>query len=60
MNDFCRNSPEDLPDLADLPEMGHGWQVRTPLPRAGGQDDVSYNKLPQISLFYLYVYGYNP
>ena len=39
------NSEADLPDL---PEMGHGWQSWTPTTRAGGQDDVSYNKLPQI------------
>ena len=33
---------------ADLPKAVSGPAARTPLPtRAGGQDDVSYNKLPQ-------------
>ena len=36
------------PDPADPPEMEHELQLATHQQRAGGQDDGSLNKLPQI------------
>ena len=48
------NSAADLPDppdpadLPDPPEMGTTVQNRPWVPHAGGQDDGSLNKLPQI------------
>ena len=42
------NSSPDLPDLPDLPEVSHLLWFGTST-RAGGQDDVSSNKLPQIT-----------
>ena len=41
------NSSPDLPDLLDLPEVSHLLQFGTSSTRAGCQDDVSSNKLPQ-------------
>ena len=45
------NSPPDPADPADplyLPETGPAEQNRPSIPRAGGQDDGSLPKLPQI------------
>ena len=36
---------------ADLPEMGTAAQNRPWVPHAGGQDDGSLNKLPQINIY---------
>ena len=36
------------PDLTDLPEVSHLLRFGTSSTRAGGQDDVSCNQLPQI------------
>ena len=38
----------DPGDPADPPDLVHGLQLGTSPTRAGGQDDVSLNKLPQI------------
>ena len=38
------------PDPGDEAEMVHGLQLGTSPTRAGGQDDVSLDKLPQMSL----------
>ena len=48
-NQASWNSPPDLPDPADLPEVlsGRAGQALGS-PRAGGQDYMSLNKLPQI------------
>ena len=45
-----RNSSADPPDLPDLPETGPAEQNRPYVPRAGGQDDGSLPKLPQINI----------
>ena len=42
---MIRNSSPDLPDL---PEVSHLLRFATSSTRAGGQDDVSSDKLPQI------------
>ena len=49
--------PADPPDPA---EMVHGLQQQTSPLRAGGKDDVSSNKLPQLlsDVFLLYIYIY--
>ena len=47
----ARNSeadPADLPDLPDPAETQHPVQNRPWVPHAGGQDDGSLHKLPQI------------
>ena len=41
------NSSPDLPDLPSVPEGSHLLQFGTSSTRAGGQDDVSSNQLPQ-------------
>ena len=41
---------EHLPDPADPPEMEHELRLATHQQRAGGQDDGSLNKLPQMIL----------
>ena len=38
-------------ELPDPPEMEHELQLATHQQRAGGQDDVSLNKLPQITVY---------
>ena len=44
-----RSSHPDLPDLPDLPKTQHPAQNRPWVPHAGGQDDGSLHKLPQIT-----------
>jgi len=46
-NQFLNTSP-DPPDPPDPAEMEHELQLETYQQRAGGQDDGSLNKLPQI------------
>ena len=46
-NQFLGTSP-DPPDPADPPEMEHELRLATHQQRAGGQDDGSLNKLPQM------------
>ena len=41
-----RNSPVDPPDPADPVKVACGPLLATPLPRAGGQDDVSLKETP--------------
>ena len=52
-NSYCFsmiwNSSPDLPDLPNLPEVSHLLPFGTSSTRAGGQDDVSSNKLPQMT-----------
>ena len=43
------------PDLPDLPKVNHLLRFGISSTRAGGQDDVSFNKLPQNILIYSYV-----
>ena len=45
------NSSPDLPDLPSMPEVSHLLQFGTSSTRAGGQDDVSSNQLPQNKKF---------
>ena len=52
-NQFLGTAP-DPPDPADPPEMEHEVRLPTHQQRAGGQDDVSLNKLPQISNCLIY------
>ena len=47
------NTPADPPDPADPPEMEHELRLATHQQRAGGQDDGSLNKLPQIIYIYI-------
>ena len=54
-----------LPELAgtlwnppDLPEVSHLLQLGTSSTRARGQDDVSSNQLPQITVYYRLVQGF--
>ena len=42
-------NPADPAELADPAEMEHEVRLPTHQQRAGGQDDVSLNKLPQTS-----------
>ena len=49
-NQFLGASP-DPPDPADPAEMEHELRLATHQQRAGGQDDGSLNKLPQINFF---------
>ena len=51
-----RNSPADPPDPPDPAKVAYGPQLVTPLPRAGGMDEVSSKETPsnkQIHLRFL-------
>ena len=53
-----RNSPADPADPPDPAETGPAEQNRPYVPRAGGQDDGSLPKLPQISYYTDYYVNY--
>ena len=50
----CAENLASRNSSADLPETGPAEQNRPYVPRAGGQDDGSLPKLPQIIIIFLY------